>query len=253
MGQYGEAGKGALGGAMGGAAAGAGLGPWGALAGGVIGGATGLLSGWAGGADEERQRQLIEEYKKGMNSSFAQDQKQLIEQLKMQANGQGPSMANLQMTNSMDKNNAGMSAMAQSGRGNAGAAAQAAMNAGATSNMGIAAQAGVQRLDEQQRARELWGMNAMQGRQMDMQQADRLYSVQSGQVGKPSQGDMLMASGLRGLNAYAVNRAQSEANAQKTKPTAQELAQQQAKRELAAQQAKAAQAAADAAASAGRW
>ncbi len=211
MGQYGEAGKGALGGAAQGAVYGSAIPGIGTIGGALIGGALGGISGWMGNEDEERQKQLIEEYKKGMNSSFRGDQQQLIDRLKMQATGQGPSMANLQMTNSMDKNNASMSAMAQSGRGNAGAAAQAAMNAGATSNMGIAAQAGVARLDEAQRANELIGMNANQGRMGDMQAATNLHQAQSGQVGKPSQGDMLLASGLSAANAWAANRAQSQA------------------------------------------
>jgi hypothetical protein len=206
---YMDQGKGALGGAASGAVMGSALGPIGTVAGAGIGG----LLGWFGSDDQDRQKQLIEEYRKGMNSTFRADQTALMDRLRMQANGQGPSIANMQMNNAMDKNNAAMSAMAQSGRGNAGAAAQAAMNAGATSNMGIAANAGVQRLQEQQMAQQQMAQLAGQGREQDMYQANGIYANANGQQQKPSTGDMLLASGLSMGNSYLAQRAASKANA----------------------------------------
>lgn len=211
---YMDQGKGALGGAASGAVMGSTFGPLGTVAGAGLGG----LLGWLGSDDQDKQRQLIEEYRKGMNSTFRADQTALMDRLRMQANGQGPSIANMQMNNAMDKNNAAMSAMAASGRGNAGAAAQAAMNAGATSNMGIAANAGVQRLQEQQMAQQQMAQLAGQGREQDMYQANGIYTNANGQQQKPSTGDMLLASGLQMGNQYLAQRAQSKANAAQ-KPT----------------------------------
>lgn len=222
---YMDQGKGAVGGAASGAVMGAQLGsvfPGIGTGLGALGGALGGgLMGWLGSDDQDKQRQLIEEYRKGMNSTFRADQTALMDRLRMQANGQGPSIANMQMNNAMDKNNASMSAMAASGRGNAGAAAQAAMNAGATSNMGIAANAGVQRLQEQQMAQQQMAQLAGQGREQDMYQANGIYTNANGQQQKPSTGDMLLASGLQMGNQYLAQRAQSQALAAAKKQTPQ--------------------------------
>jgi hypothetical protein len=211
-----DIGKGALGGAASGAAIGSAIPGVGTLVGAGVGGIIGGLGSYFGGnEDAERQKRLMEEYRKGMNSTFRADQTALMERLKMQANGQGPSIANMQMNNAMDKNNSSMAAMAQSGRGNAGANAQAAMNAGATSNMGIAGQAGVARLQEQQNAQQQMMQLAGQGRDQDMYAANGIMGAANGQQQKPSTGDMLLASGLQMGNTYLANRAQSRANAPK--------------------------------------
>ena len=209
-----DVGKGALGGAASGAAIGSAFGPGvGTVLGAGIGGIVGGLGSYFGGnEDAERQKRLMEEYRKGMNSTFRADQTALMDRLKMQANGQGPSIANMQMQNAMDKNNASMAAMAQSGRGNAGAAAQAAMNAGAASNMGMAGQAGVARLQEQQNAQQQMMQLSGQGRDQDMYAANGIIAAENQQQQKPSTGDMLLASGLQMGNTYLANRAQSQAN-----------------------------------------
>lgn len=127
-------------GAGGGALAGASVaGPWGA----VIGGGIGLLSGLFGNEDQDKQRQMIEDYynqvknrqtpqagpaSQASYSDFRGNQKSLVNRLEAMANGQGPSLAAQQFQQATDRNVASQQAVANSGRGGALAQVTAANN-----------------------------------------------------------------------------------------------------------------------------
>jgi hypothetical protein len=166
--------QGAGGGAMAGGAMG---GPWGALAGGVGGGILSLF----GNDDDALKSRLDDYYKQIQNrqapqmgpaaqsgfSDFRGNQTDLVKRLEALSKGQGPSLAMEQLKASTDRNMAQQASIAQSGRGNPGAAAMMAANASAGLGQ-QATQTGVQaRIAEQQMALQQLGGAINQGRNSD--------------------------------------------------------------------------------------
>lgn len=213
--------KGALGGAGTGASMGSVLGPWGAVGGGLIGGVLGALSG---GLDdsEERRKKLIEAYRNG-GSSFRENQAQLISNLEQSAAGRGPSAVDAQLKAAQGRVGTQMASAAAGGRGAGGVNMQAAMNGAAQANAQMGSAAVGQRIDEQQRARELLGLNITQARQLDEARQAAAFQAEMGAVGAPTQGDQLLSSGMaagnQALSMYAQDKARREWLARAGKPS----------------------------------
>jgi hypothetical protein len=134
-------------GAAGGAMAGAGIaGPWGAAAGGAIGGLMGLLGGNPQAERAAEYEKMLKQLAAGYgareapqmgpaaqagNSTLMSNRAGLVAQLEAQARGEGPSAAQGQMREAMDRAAAGQASAAAGagGRGvNAGAALRGATN-----------------------------------------------------------------------------------------------------------------------------
>lgn len=137
-------------GAAGGAAAGAAFGPIGAGIGGLAGGLAGFFGG--GGADEEYKdllKQMSEGYGKRTapkgtaqtagRSGLEQNRAGLIAQLEAMARGQGPSAAQIQMREAMDRA-AGAQASAAAGAGGRGINQGAALRQAANNTAAVQAQ-----------------------------------------------------------------------------------------------------------------
>jgi len=174
-----------MGGAMTGAAVGSLLGPMGTIGGGLIGGALGGLGGWYGdqGAGQyEKQLQQLSEYYKNRAapqmgsaaqagySGFRSNQAGLISQLEAMARGEGPSAAQAQMREAMDRA-AGSQASAVAGAGgrgvNSGAALRNASNNTAAIQSQGARDTATLRAQEQFNAIGMLGQNIGQGRAAD--------------------------------------------------------------------------------------
>lgn len=161
-------------GAAGGAAAGAAFGPWGA----VIGGGLGMLTGFGGDPKQEEADQLKALANGYGNrtapqagySQFRQNQAALIAQLEGMARGDGPSAAQQQMQQAMDRA-AGAQASAAAGAGgrgvNAGAALRNATNQTAAIQSQGARDTSVLRAQEQANAVQMLGQNISAGRSAD--------------------------------------------------------------------------------------
>lgn len=145
--------QGAAGGAMTGAAMGSMAGPYGALIGGAVGGIGGLfLGGYSGGGAksyEDQLKNLSKKYgstsapqgtaSKGSLSQFRQNQAALIAQLEAMGRGEGPSAAQFQMREAMDRA-AGAQASGAAGAGGRGVNAGAAYRQAANNTAAIQAQ-----------------------------------------------------------------------------------------------------------------
>jgi hypothetical protein len=140
-------------GAAGGAMAGAAFGPWGA----AIGGALGGLGGLFGSDPADQQKKYAEQLQKlsagygnraapqagaaaqGQYSGFRQNQAGLISQLEAMARGEGPSAAQMQMREAMDRA-AGAQSSAMAGAGGRGVNAGAAFRNASNNTAAVQAQ-----------------------------------------------------------------------------------------------------------------
>jgi hypothetical protein len=171
MGRWGAAGQGAAGGALAGSA----FGPWGAAIGGVIGGGLGYL----GGDPEDEQKKKMQGFYDSMNgqqsgpahtgaySDFRGNQQNLITQLEAMAQGRGPSLAAEQLKESTGRNANQQIGLAQSGAGNATAAAMGAQNNMARLGTQASQMAMQGRIQEQNNAIQNLGLNLHGARGQD--------------------------------------------------------------------------------------
>lgn len=164
-------------GAVGGGLAGGSLGgPWGAIAGAGLGG----LASYFGGNPAEENRKRMEEYYKQLGaapqsgpafqadySGFRGNQSNLINQLEAMSQGRGPSLATEQLKAATDRNVSQQQALAQSGYGNATAAAMGAQNNSANLGAQAAQQAAQARIQEQMGALQQLGINIYGARNAD--------------------------------------------------------------------------------------
>jgi hypothetical protein len=176
-----QSGQGAAGGALAGASIGAIGGPIGAGIGAGIGGLAGFIGGGLGGdprqSYQDQLKALADKYgarqapQAGM-SDFRSNQAGLISQLEAASRGEGPSAAQLQMQQAMDRA-AGAQASAAAGAGgrgvNAGAALRQAMNNTAAVQQGAARDTSILRAQEQATARQQLGSVINQARGSDEQ------------------------------------------------------------------------------------
>lgn len=259
---WGQGAKGAGGGALAGASMGAALGPWGAAAGGVIGGGIGLLSGFGDKEteNEKAQRQMLMDYyaklqnrpmqpgmtaAQGMTSDVRGRQLGLLDQLKGMSEGKGPSLAEAQLRSATDRNVAQQAGMANSGRGGP-MSVLAAQNNMAHLGARSAQDAAAARIQEQQQALQLYGLNLHGTRgadeemsrfnagqsndvnaqnmwarlkQMGMQDdaalqiMSQLGGQNAGQASRPGLGDQVLAGGAGMYSQYATQSAASKAAA----------------------------------------
>lgn len=194
-------------GAAQGAAAGSIIPGWGTAVGGLIGAATGWLGGQSADKEKAQRQAMIDRYREQAMSAYRENQARLISNLEARAAGQGPSLAALKAQNQMGQVAQQAGSMAMSGRGNAGAAQQAAINSQAMANQQIAGQAVQTDMEERMRAQELLGMNITQGRQGDMAAASSAMGYQMDMQGKPTEADALMGGLYAAGNQFAANYA----------------------------------------------
>ncbi len=198
-------------GAAGGAAMGAAFGPVGIGIGAGIGGLAGGLFG--GGADvskyQEQLKQLAAGYgartapqgtaQSGQNSGFRSNQAGLIAQLEAMGRGQGPSAAQNQMREAMDRAS-GAQASAAAGAGGRGVNAGAALRNAANNTAGIQMQgardSATLRAQEQMSALQQLGGVVGQGRGQD----EQMSMFNAGQGNQMTQANMQATLQQLGLN-----------------------------------------------------
>lgn len=126
-------------------------------------------------------------YERAGGSDFAADQRWLLDQLRAQALGQGPSLAKEQLRLGADQNVAAQQALAATGRGNAAMAARQAAQNTANINQNMAGQAALAGIQERLGALGQIGGVAGQARGQDqdlsMFNADQYNSRQLAQAG----------------------------------------------------------------------
>lgn len=214
--------QGAGGGAMAGGSMG---GPWGALAGGAAGGILSLF----GNDDDALKSRLDDYYKQIQNrqapqmgpaaqsgfSDFRGNQTDLVKRLEALSKGQGPSLAMEQLKASTDRNMAQQASIAQSGRGNQGAAAMMAANASAGLGQ-QAAQTGVQaRIAEQQMALQQLGGAINQGRNSD--EANTQFNAQ--QTNYNMEANLRAKLQAMGYNDQAISNILQQMNGANARPS----------------------------------
>lgn len=192
MGDWSQAGQGAIGGA----AMGAAFGPWGAAIGGGLGGLAGLFGGGGPSQYQGQLQQLASQYgnmqapqmgaaSQAGTSGFRQAQAGLISQLQTMAAGGGPSAAAIQMRDAMDRA-AGAQASAAAGAGgrgvNAGAALRNATNNTAAVQAQGARDTATLRQQEQMGAMTQLGQVSAQGRAQDDAQSQFNAQAQNQQM-----------------------------------------------------------------------
>ena len=205
--------QGALGGGLGGST----YGPGGTLVGGLLGGLGGLFGSGGTNDDRARQLKLYEEMSRGgpqlgpaaqsKYSDFRDNQRNYIGNLEAMAAGRGPSLATEQLKAATDRNIKQQQGMAQSGIGNAAAAASSAMNNTAALGMQAAQDSGQQRIQEQLNAMNLLGINlhGARGADEDMNRFNASQQNQMAQAGYQGQLDnnRLRAMILGGMSGNA--------------------------------------------------
>lgn len=136
---------------------------WGDIGNGIKDGAGWLKDKVTGGLDSATESRGQNEFRDVNRANFelpnyweqSATYKDQVARLQQQANGQGPSLANMQMQRGLQGALAQQQALAQSGRGNAAMAArQAAINSGNISQ-NIAGQATMARLAEQRQGQQM--------------------------------------------------------------------------------------------------
>lgn len=258
MSKGGDAAKGALGGAATGATIGSVAGPYGTAIGAGVGAIGGGLLGYFGSNDDAQkaQQDKIEQYRQmimsqgfdpvqaktvGAPSGFRTNQQDLIKRLDAASQGRGPSIADEQLKQSVDRNTSLQQSMAQSGRGNATLANIVAANNSNNFGQGAAQTAVASRLQEQQMANQLYGQVVGQARGQDEQisqfnaqqqnfaaQANleaklRLMGLDDDSILKilqmqqsatptgPGVGDQILAGGSSALGMWAANQRKNTA------------------------------------------
>src|SRR5688572_8817427 len=201
-------------GAAAGASAGAIFGPWGAAIGGVGGGLLGAFGGGGGPSERELQMMQFEREVAGRqtpqigqdSSSFRNAQSDLVSRLQAMASGSGPSLAQEQLRQGVDRATSQQYAMAAGARGNAGLAQRNAMNTAGMLQSQAAQQGAMAGAAEQLGALSQLGSAAGQGRSMDNQisLANQSAMLQAEQMRDASR---LQAMG-RGFDMSAYNAQQ---------------------------------------------
>lgn len=194
----------AVGGASG-AATGATFGVPGAIVGGLLGAGAGWLGGQSAEKEKAQRQAMVDRYRQQAMSAYRDNQAKLISNLEARAAGQGPSLAQAKAQNQMGQVAQQAGSMAMSGRGNAGAAQQAAINSQAMANQQIAGQAVQTDMEERMRAQELLGMNITQGRQADFAAANSAMGYQMGMQNQPTEADAMMGGLFAAGNQFAAN------------------------------------------------
>lgn len=199
-------------GAMTGASLGAFAGPYGALIGGGLGGALGMFTGGGdpyGEADRRRMMEferevagrqvpLLGQAAQGGVSDFRGDQRDLVSRLQAMASGKGPSLAQEQLRQGVDRATSQQYAMAAGARGNAGLAQRNAMNAAGMLQSQAAQQGAMAGAAEQLGAMSQLGTAAGQGRAMDDQMA-QFNAGQTNSFSLANQDAMLRAEQMRDM------------------------------------------------------
>lgn len=218
MGDWGQAGQGAMGGAAMGGTIGSivpGIGTAiGAGVGGLIGGAAGYFgSGGNQSSMADQLNQLAAGYGKrtapqmgaaaqSKYSGFRGDQASLIAQLQAMAGGNGPSASALQMRDGMDRA-AGAQASAAAGAGGRGVNAGAALRSASNNTAAIDAQGnrdmGLARVQEQLGAINQLGTTIGQGRQAD----EGVNMFNAGQQNQNAQANLSAQLQAMGINTPA--------------------------------------------------
>jgi len=196
--------QGAAGGALGGST----FGPGGTIIGGLAGGLGGLLGGNAQDDQRKRMQGFYDELSRGGPqagpaatadySTFRENQRNLISQLEAMARGEGPSLAAQQMKQATDRNIGQQIGMAQSGAGNPAAAAMAAQNNIGRLGSRAAGDAMAGRIQEQQNALNLLGLNIHGARGQD-QGLDMFNAGQRNDMAGRNLNASLETNRLRGL------------------------------------------------------
>ncbi len=213
MPNWGQGAQGAAGGAMSGAAAGSAAGPWGAAVGGAAGGLIGGVAGLFGGNPQEEMRKKLLALSQGFGrmqapqmgaaaqsaqSGLAGNRAGLIAQLEAQAAGNGPSAAQGQMREAMDRASASQASAAAGagGRGvNAGAALRSATNNTAAVQAQGARDSSILRAQEQIAATQNLSGVIGQGMQTD-NQLGMFNAGQQNDVGMANLSAQLQAMGI---------------------------------------------------------
>jgi hypothetical protein len=243
--------KGAAGGALGGFGA---AGPWGALGGGLLGGAAGAFgsngSQQMNGQYDQYMKQFGNQQAPQMgpaaqsgNSGFRDNQRSLVTRLEAMANGQGPSLAAEQLKSATDRGMSQQASIAQSGRGNAGAANMVAANNMGRMQMQAAQDSAQGRIMESQMALNQLGGAINQGRQSDesnsqfnaqqknfqsqgnleaklramglsQQAIIQILGMKGQNAGAPGLGDQILAGGAGMFSFGQMQKAQQKANQQ---------------------------------------
>lgn len=137
----------------------------------------------------------------------------LAQDLQAQAAGQGPSLAQMQLMQATNQNNAMSAGMAASQRGiNPALAQRMAMQNQATMNQGAAAQSGQLRLQEQMQARQQLGdvLNAQRQGYLGQQQNNAGMFGQAGQLqNQQNQGRITNLNNAQQLNQNSAMQAQA--------------------------------------------
>lgn len=196
--------QGAIGGGLGGST----FGPGGTIVGGLLGG---IAGGLGGNAQDEQNKRLQGFYSElsrgapqngpaytGAYSDFRNNQKNLISQLEAMAQGRGPSLATEQLKAATDRNIKQQMGLAQSGAGNATAAAMAASNNAANLGAQAAQDSAQARIQEQFNAINNLGLNLHGARDAD-EGMNRFNAGQQNQNMWNNQNATLENNRLRGL------------------------------------------------------
>lgn len=214
MGDWGGGAEGALGGAGTGAAVGSVVPGVGTAIGAGVGALAGGLAGFFGNDDQDKQRQMIQDYYDSVKnrqapqagpaaqssySDFRGNQQALVGRLEAMANGQGPSLAAQQFQAATDRNNASQMAMANSGRGGPLSQFTAANNM-ATMGSQTAQNAGMARTQEELGAISQLGGVIGQGRSAD--EANNQFNA--GQTNQMSQSNLEAQLRTMGYNDSAI-------------------------------------------------
>jgi hypothetical protein len=207
MGNWGQAGQGAIGGAAVGTAI---LPGWGTAIGAGIGGIAGYFSGDNGDSGYQDQLKSLAagfgqrggmqaQTVQAQGSGFRQNQAGLIAQLEAMARGDGPSAATTQMRESMDRA-AGAQASAAAGAGGRGVNQGAALRNASNNTAAIQAQGardlGLQRVQEQLGSINSLGQNISSARGAD----DQMSQFNAGQTNQTNIANMSAHLQLLGLN-----------------------------------------------------
>jgi hypothetical protein len=226
MGNWSGAGQGAAGGAMAGAA----FGPWGAAIGGIGGGLLGYFSDDPAAEARARQEKLYAELQRsgpserGAYSEFRRNQQDYIRTLEAAAAGRGPSLATETMKAATDRSARQAQGLTQTGAGNQAAAMMMAQEASGQMGAQNAQAAAVARIEEQERARQLLGINlhgargadedmnrfnASQGNNFRLAKAGLQGTMSSDMANRnygPTQGEQILAGGASAYGQYQAQR-----------------------------------------------
>ena len=186
-------GQGAARGAATGATAGAAFGPWGAAAGGVIGGLGGGLSNIFGGGGRQPGPYDTVNLGMGQDAAAMMQRGALLQRLQNRANGQGPSLAQMQGNQALTQGRQQLESMAVTDRRNPALARRSAMIQGGQLSARIQGQSMMGQLAEQQQAEAALAQAIAQAQQADNQRANIVQNAMNvrytGQIGQPTEAD----------------------------------------------------------------